>query len=148
MNVRAYLAVFTLAGVLSGCVGPATTVAAYKGKALHAAGDALSQVETAVLAADSLLSGRLMQPYTEVVISQAETDLSSIQNSFDSIQPPNSADSDKLRSTVDAMLSDGLTSLSELRIALRRSDTNTVRHRTDALRHTADQLDRFDEEHS
>src|SRR3954451_21262855 len=83
----------------SGCVGPATTVAAYRGKAVHAADAAQSAVQTAVFTAKGMLGDRILGAYGEVVLSTAEQDLSSVQQSFDSIQPPDDVASDKLRNT-------------------------------------------------
>ena len=107
---------------LAGCVGPATTVAAYRGKALRAANDALSEAEAIRLTSRELLSGRIMANYAEVVFSSAEDSLSSIQGSFDSIQPPDHDLSDKQRDALDQALTDLTGAAANIRISARRND--------------------------
>src|SRR3954465_8271548 len=107
-------AVVAVSITASGCVGPATTDAAYRGKAVHAADAAQSAVQTAVLTTNGLLGGRILGAYGEVVLSTAEEELSSGQQAFDSIQPPDDAVSDKLRDTLDPMLSSASSDLTDL----------------------------------
>src|SRR5690349_3217036 len=109
-----------LAAMSTACVGPATTTDAYRGKVVHASDAALSEVRTVTLAARSLVDGRLFTAYADVLISDAEESLSSVQGQFDSIQPPDDHVSDELRDALDTLLSAGLGEVSTLRIALRR----------------------------
>ncbi len=88
MRIRGALLVVASALLLAGCVGPATTTAAYRGKAVHAADAAVSELETVVLTSGAVLDGKMLQAYAETVVSEAEDALSSVQGSFDSIQPP------------------------------------------------------------
>jgi hypothetical protein len=125
--LRLAVATAGTAALLAACVGPATTNAAYTGKALRTANDALSQVQTARLSALSALEGKLPHAYLETVLSESEDALSSIANAFDSIQPPNSKTADRLRNALDAILSDGTGALAQLRIDARRNDTAAVR---------------------
>jgi len=133
--------------LLSGCVGPATTDAAYSGKAVHATDAAESAVQTAVLTTNLLLRGRIFGSYADVVLSTVEQDVSSVQNSFDSIQPPDDAVSDKLRNGVDALLTSGASDLTDLRIAARRGDTKQMGSLLAELRKLAPKLDSFSKEH-
>ena len=105
------------------CVGPAPTTSVYRGKAGHTAEDALSQLETARLAVETAQRGNLLHASLEVLLSEAEDSFSSIQATFDSIQPPASPEADRIRDKLDQILSDGSDGLAQLRIAVRRSDS-------------------------
>jgi hypothetical protein len=113
-----------LAGVLavslSGCVGHARTTGAYRGKAHLSAEAAVSALQTAKLAVDSSAKGNIFDTYLETVLSQAEDDFSSVQQQFDSIQPPNTSQADRLRDRLDTLLTRGSSTLADLRIAARR----------------------------
>jgi hypothetical protein len=148
MRTRQALLLAAVALVLAGCVGPATTTAAYRGKAVHAADAAVSELETVVLTSAAVRDGKMMQAYAETVVSEAEDALSSVQGSFDSIQPPDDTVSDQLRSDVDDLLTAGLGDLSDLRIALRRGAGEQVAQLADALKQTADKLSTFSEAHN
>lgn len=139
------LAGLLLAGpLLAGCVAPAPTDAAYRSKAARTANDALSQVETARMAVDASQRGRLTQAYLEVLLSGAEDSFGSVQQTFDSVQPPDDPASDKVRDTLDGLLSGGADGLSALRIAARRHDTGQLRENTRALELVASGLSTFD----
>ena len=116
----------TLLMVCAACVGPAPTTSSYRGKAGHTAEDALSQLETARLAVETAERGNLLHTSLEVLLSEAEDAYSSIQATFDSIQPPDSPEADRIRDKLDKILSDGLSGLAQLRIAARRNDTAEV----------------------
>jgi hypothetical protein len=116
-------AVVAGAAILAACVGPATTAASYRGKALRAANDALSQAETVALTTRELLAGRVLVRYADVVFSTSENSLTSIQGSFDSIQPPNNDNSDKQRDALDQALTAAASAAADIRIASRRDDT-------------------------
>jgi hypothetical protein len=133
--------------LLAGCVGPATTVAAYEGKAIHAAQAAQSEVQTARLAAEQRLAGRLQQAYLETMLSDSEDAMSSVQDSFDSIQPPNNSAVDNLRDELDPLLSDASDALSQLRIEGRREDRAQMAKIASSLSKLADKLDKFSTEH-
>jgi len=109
--------------ICAGCVGPAPTTSAYQGKAGHTAEDALSQLETARVAVETAERGNLLHATLEVLLTEAEDGFSSIQATFDSIQPPDSPEADRIRDKLDKILSDGSDGLAQLRIAVRRGDT-------------------------
>jgi hypothetical protein len=90
----------------------------------------------------------MMQAYAETVVTESEDALSSVQGSFDSIQPPDDSVSDQLRSEVDELLTAGLGDLSELRIELRRGAGERVAQLSDALKQTSAKLSAFSEAHS
>ena len=136
-----WLAAVVVVLALAGCVGPAPTTDQYQGKAAHTAADALAQVETARLAVEH--AGRLSAAYLETVLVDAEEAFDSIENTFDSIQPPDDPMADRLRSDLDKLLSDGSDGIAELRIQARRSDTAAMTSTAHHLGETAAGLDRF-----
>jgi len=140
-----WLAAVLVVLALAGCVGPAPTTDQYQGKAAHTAADALAQLETARLAVEH--AGRLSAAYLETVLVDAEEAFDSIENTFDSIQPPDDPMADRLRSDLDKLLSDGSDGIAELRIQARRSDTAAMTSTAHHLGETAAGLDRFHQEH-
>jgi hypothetical protein len=139
------LTVGTLLSALTGCVGNAQTTGAYRGKAHLSAEAAVSALQTAKLAVDSSAKGNLFDGYLEIVLSQAEDDLGSVQQQFDSIQPPNSAEADRLRDRLDTLLSRGASVLADLRIAARRDEQSTMIETAADIPMLADKLDAFAE---
>lgn len=134
---------FVVVLALSGCVGPARTTATYEDKAVRTANDSLSELQTALLSVQSSLHGRLMQAYLEAVLSESEDAFSSVQSTFDSIQPPDTDRADKLRDGLDKLLSDGSAGMAQLRILARRHDRARLAAEARTLGATADGLDTF-----
>jgi hypothetical protein len=149
MNRRLPAAIVTVVAALalSGCVGPAGTTQIYEGKAVRAANDSLSALQTALLTVQTSERGRLTQAYLETVLSKAEDAFSSVQNTFDSIQPPDTARADQLRDGLDKLLSDGADGLAQLRILARRQDAARLGTEAHTLATTADGLDKFAQAH-
>jgi hypothetical protein len=147
MTTRVRLVAALLLVLLSAaCVGPARTTSTYQGKAGHTAEAALSQLETALLAVSSSTHGNMLHSYLLVVLSESEDNFSSIQATFDSIQPPNSQVADQVRDKLDQLLSDGADGLAQLRIAARRNHTATLIATAQDLAKTADDLSAFSED--
>jgi hypothetical protein len=121
--------IVALVAVAAGCVahpvGPARTYGKYEGKAVTTAKGALSAVETARLIADSASRGNAFGPYTGIVVSEAEDSASGVQGTFASIQPPDDR-AGKLSSELDAVLSDAVTHLRDLRVAARRDELSRL----------------------
>jgi hypothetical protein len=132
---------------LCGCVGPARTTHTYESKAVRTANDSLSQLQTALLSIETSLRGRMMQAYLDTVLSESGDAFSSIQNTFDSIQPPDTDRADQLRDRLDELLSDGADGLAQLRILARRQDTHELAAEARKLTATAAALDKFAQEH-
>jgi len=128
-------------------VAPAPDIGAYEGKAARTASAALSQVETARTAVAASQRGRLPRAYLEVVLSRAEDDFGSVQQAFDSVQPPDDPAADRIRAALDALLSDGADGLGALRIAARRQDTGELAGTAHALELVASGLSTFDPAH-
>lgn len=141
--VRTLVAV-ALAAVLGACVGPARTSDAYTGKASTSLHDTRSAVETARLAVDAAAGDRATGPYLSVLLSEAEKQASSVQSTFDSIQPPD-ARSDRLRDDVDALLTEAVSDLGDLRIAARRGDTGGVTEKGPQLEELSRRLAELEE---
>jgi ABC-type glycerol-3-phosphate transport system substrate-binding protein len=133
--------------LVTSCVGPATTAAAYRGKAVHAADAALSEVQTVVLTTSGLLRGRILQAYAETVISASEEAITSVQGTFDSIQPPDNTSSDALRKALDTLLTSGSSDVSDLRIAARRQNSKDLATLAAQLKKDASKLQAFSQEH-
>ena len=125
------------------CVGPAPTTASYQGKAGHTAEDALSELETARLAVETAERGNMLHTSLEVLLSEAEDAYSSIQATFDSIQPPESPEADRIRDKLDKILSDGSDGLAQLRIAVRRDDAAEAHSTSASLRTVSEALRDF-----
>jgi hypothetical protein len=145
-ELRAVACVLVLLVGLTGCVGPARTTSSYVGKAVRTANDSESSIQTALLTVETSLRGRLMQAYLETVLSESEDALSSIQNTFDSIQPPNTPRADKVRNDLDKLLSDGADGMAQLRILARRQETSQLAAEAAKLAQTAHELDTFAQE--
>jgi len=132
---------------LSGCVGPARTTQTYEGKAVRTANDSLSALETALVSVQTSLRGRLMQAYLETVLSESEDAFSSIQATFDSIQPPDNEKADHLRDSLDTLLADGADGMAQLRILARRQNTAELAAEARKLTATAAGLAKFAQGH-
>jgi hypothetical protein len=120
--LRPLIVVALVAALGSGCVGNAATTPAYRGKASHSAKAAASALQTALLAVQLEKKGKMLGGYLDVVMSRAEDDFSSVQQQFDSIQPPNSDEADQIRDQLDKLFTSGTQILSQLRILERRDD--------------------------
>jgi hypothetical protein len=120
--LRLLAALALVAAFATGCVGNAATTGAYRGKASHSAKAAVSALQTALLAVQLEKKGKMLGGYLDVVMSRAEDDFSSVQQQFDSIQPPNSDEADRIRDQLDKLFTSGTQILSQLRILERRDD--------------------------
>ena len=130
MSCRRVLAVAAMAVVLTGCVGPARNSDNYHGDASAALRSGLSEALTARLMIRQFLNHHSTGEYADVVLTDSETALGPIQDSFGSRQPDSARDDD-LRDTVLQMLGDEEDALAHARIAVRRSDVAGL-HEADA----------------
>jgi len=138
--------VLLLAAALPSCVAPARSFGAYEGKAVTTAEDALSAVETARLAVAASAKHNVFAPYLSVVLGDAEDAASSVQGTFDSVQPPD-ARSDEVRKDLDDRLQSAVSVLSDLRIAVRRGEVDRLPSRLDDLTKAAEALREFQDAH-
>ena len=79
----------------------------------------------------------------DTVLSKSEDSFDSIQNSFDSIQPPKSSDADRTRSRLDDLLLAASDDLSQLRIDSRRQDASSLAKALTSLTSDAAKLNAF-----
>src|SRR5947209_17734562 len=126
----------TVAAALAGCAGVTRSGGDYQLKAQKTAADLTAAVGSAQLASRQFLDGRLPQSYADYVISRAEQDGSSIQNAFDTRQPPDEA-ADQLRNRLDEPMQQINSDLTDLRVAVRTDDhaqlKSTLADLSDAL---------------
>ena len=141
---RAVLATVLVA--CAACVAPARSFTAYEGKAAAAAAAAGSAVSTALLTVDIAGRDGLFPPNVSILVQEAEVDATSAESAFASIQPPDPA-SDRLRAELEDLLGPAVDGLSELRIAARRGDLESMEAIAGPLRDVAGGLERFAEEH-
>jgi len=124
-------------GVATGCVshpvGPARTFDTYEDKAATTAEAALSAVSTTILAAQVGSDGNASGPYLSILISEQEDDLTAVQGTFASIQPPDDR-SDALRRQLDDILAPAVEHVADVRLTVRRG-------RLDDLAAVAEPLD-------
>lgn len=126
---------------LAGCGDPDQQMLS---EGARSAREAVSGVRTAQLAAQSLLDGRIWAQPATVMVTDSEDALGLVATTFDARQP----ETDESRQTYDlysealANAADGVT---ELRIALRRGDLETVRQQVGQLDKTAEQLEQLGE---
>jgi hypothetical protein len=85
----------------------------------------------------------MLSPYLNVVLTQAESDFNSVQQTFDSIQPPDTREADAIRDRLDKILTDGSDVLGQLRILARRGDQVKMVAQARSIPELVDKLDRF-----
>jgi hypothetical protein len=123
MTARAAaLAVVLLA---CGCAGPNTTDGGYRAKTTGAMRDISSALATVRLAEHLDAHGRMAFALTDESISEAESDASSAESSWESRQPPSHA-ALALHDKVEGPIQDAVSALTDLRIAERRADSAGV----------------------
>jgi hypothetical protein len=143
---RVTIGVLACALGAAACVGPARTFGVYEAKATNSVETAGSAVETARMAALQALRDRNFGPYLAVTAADAESDVSTAQGHFASIQPPD-APSDRLRAATLDLLSRADELVAQTRIALRRGDTAALQRLVDQLASASQELDTFVEHH-
>ena len=151
MTLAARVVALVAGGVMvAGCVphpvGPARTFGKFEGKATTTAKSALSDVETVRLAAEAAGRKDVFGPYLSVLLSEAEESIAGAQGTFNSIQPPDDA-ADALADKLDGLLSDALDHVRQVRIAVRRGESDTLADEAAPLADDAASLDRFVQAH-
>lgn len=106
-------------GVAVGCVGPARTEGAYRGKAATTLDQVRSAVETAQAGTGAAGDHDLPNGYVSVLLAEAEEDASAAEDTFSSVQPP-SERSDGIRTLTREAIGEAVDVLAELRIEARR----------------------------
>ena len=136
------LLVGVVLGLATACAGPTTGAHDYRLKLANTAESLESSAQTVIMAAGLLHDGRAFQPYVANVISAAEDDATSIQQTFDSRQPPNHS-SDELRQHADTTINDVISAITDARIAARASETQDLAQAADKLRRLLNDLQKL-----
>jgi hypothetical protein len=114
--------VTAVVGATASCAGPTHGDGDYTLKMASTAGALGSSAQTVVMAAGLAADNRGFRPYISDVISQAEDDATSVQETFDSRQPP-TADSDALRQRADQTFEKVVSAITDARVAARSDDS-------------------------
>jgi predicted small secreted protein len=130
--VAALLAV--AATTITACAGPTSDLSDYRHKAANSAEAMASQVQTALLTGQLVLDRRVPLDYAATTASNVDDDASSVEQTFDSRQPPDSAAADDLRDRLDAAMTDATSSISDMRIAIRRGSDADIRAAAQSLK--------------
>jgi hypothetical protein len=138
-RMKRVIGLVVLCGVLAACASPAINEAGYRGKVGHSAASMASIVASAQLAADLGLRGRTIATVTDTIVSQDEQEAQSVLTALDSRQPPDTA-SIALKKKADEPMQNAANELTDLRIAVRRSDADAERRALADLSKTLAQL--------
>lgn len=129
----------------SGCAGPSRTDDDYRHKAANTAETARSAVKTVRLGVQADDRHKVTGPYLSILVGRAEDQLSSVQQTFDSRQPP-SHRADDIRDALDKLLVQASDTVSGVRIAVRRGELGNLHRFAKDLDDVADQLDKAEQE--
>ncbi|HZX56360.1 MAG TPA: hypothetical protein VFE86_16860 [Ilumatobacteraceae bacterium] len=127
------VALFAAAMSVAGCAGPTSDVPDYRHKAANSAEAMASQVQTALLTGRLVLDGRLTLDYASTTASDVDEDASSVQQTFDSRQPPDSSAADALHDHLDTAMTDATSAIGDMRIAIRRGSDSDIRDAMQSL---------------
>jgi hypothetical protein len=127
-------------------VAPARTYEPYEADAVATAEEVVSASETALLAVDSAAKDNAYANYLSVVLAESEEDAKSVQGQFESIQPPGE-EADRLRVELVKLIDEAVPILEELRIAVRRSEIDSLPDIAAPLEDVSKRLDEFARAH-
>jgi protoporphyrinogen oxidase len=119
--------------VLAGCAGPTHGTGDYRLKLANTAESLESSAQTVVLAAKLATDKRGFGTYIADVISQAEDDASSVQQTFDSRQPTSQV-ADELRQNADKTFEQVISTITDARVAARAGDNKSLAQSAAQLR--------------
>lgn len=117
----------------TGCATPAIGSKDYRTKTSETAQGMTSAVNSARLGARTWLQGKSTSQYADTVVTHAEQDCGSISNVYDSRQPPDEQ-SIALKDRIDPAIQTSCSTITDLRIALRRGDRSEVRQALEDLK--------------
>ncbi len=124
--------VAAVTSLVAGCAGPTLTESALTTQAQSSLEAMVGELRTGELAARTQLAGRSTWRFCDVVVTDAESSGGSVESTFSSRQPPTPA-SDPLYDRTSQQLSDSVDLLTDLRVAVRRHDTASMRETTRAM---------------
>lgn len=128
-----------LLALLTGCATPALGAQDYLTKTKDTAGALAGVANSARLAASAWLDGKAAGPFADSLVTHMEDSCGSISTTYDSRQPPDTA-SVALRKRADPVIQQTCSTISDLRIALRRGETTGVRQAVHDLMTSASKL--------
>jgi hypothetical protein len=132
--------------VVAGCTGPVRSLGVYESKAARTAKGVRSAVENARLAVQAATERKAFGRYLSQVMTESDDEASSIQSTFDAIQPPDRR-GDQLRSQLDDLLQRAVGAIDGLRIAIRRGDLAALPRLAAPLPQLSQKLDDFAQAH-
>jgi hypothetical protein len=115
-----------LVTVLTSCAGPTLNSDAMHTQVSLSAGDAVSALQTMRLAVQAQLNGKAWWRYTDVVVTDSETTLTTVESTLASRQPPTAESARATQHALDAL---GVAAdlAREIRIAVRDHDDERLR---------------------
>ena len=119
---------------------PARDSGAFKANAIAALGSAVSEARTGALVLQSRLDGNATNAYADTVITESESAIGPIEDSFGNVDPP-SSEEDRLRTEVMQMLGDTADAFATARLSVRRDDEAQMRATATELTDLADEMD-------
>ncbi len=135
-----------IAVVLAGCTGPVRSFGVYESKAARTAKEEASAVENARLVVQAATGHKAFGRYLSQVLTETGDEASSIQSTFDAIQPPDGR-SDQLQAELDDLLDAAATTIAALRTAARRGDFGAMPRLAAPLAGVSRKLDEFARAH-
>lgn len=132
--------------VLAGCTGPVRSYPVYESKAARTAKAEASAVETAGLAVQTAVERKVFGRTLAQTLAEAARDAGETQGVFDAIQPPDRR-ADRLRASLDDLLSQTVATLDGLRTASRRGDAAELPKLAAPLADLSRKLDDFAQAH-
>jgi hypothetical protein len=130
---------------LTACSLPAFTFDDYRGKAVEAAEEAISQGETATLTAELARRDRLFPTSVAVQLEDAEEAAVAVVDGFASVLPPDEP-SEQLRRSVLPLIQDTSDLIARMRFAARHGDVARLRELTGSLEDPLRRLEAFVEQ--
>jgi len=143
-SAAAWFFALPLALALSACAGPTHSANDYQLKLANTAESLGSDAQTVLMAAGLFEDDKAFNPYVANVISDAEDDASSSQQTFDTRQPPDDA-SDKLRQQADQTFEDVVSAITDARVAARDGDRAGLRQAASDLKGLTKDLQKLEE---
>jgi hypothetical protein len=130
--------------VLCGCAGPTTDDSAMRSQSARSASSAVSEIETLRLVVLTQLDGNAWWRYTDVVVTDSETALASIESTLSSRQPP-SRQTEAIWSATVAALGDAVDLAVDVRVAERRENEAELRSLVPELVSMSERLSHLEE---
>lgn len=125
-SLRLLLAVLAAMVLLAGCAAPTLSYSTYRYGVAQTAHEIDSALASAQVAAMLDLQGKMALSVTDTVVSDAESDADSAQETLETRQPPDGR-SVSLHQRASTTVSNAVDQLRELRIAVRRSNKPKMR---------------------